>query len=81
VRCSPKGVALDRLVTPLYDKITLRDWGTPKLNAYSQVVFVDVGRRRHALITSPEQCAKALKEFGPGPWLRGRPGNERFPIR
>jgi hypothetical protein len=81
VRCSPKGVALDQLVTPLYDKISLRDWGTPKLNAYSQVVFVDVGKRRHALIASREQCEKALREFKPGPWLRGRPGDERFPTK
>jgi hypothetical protein len=46
------------------------DWGTPKLNAYSQVVFVDVGRRRHELISSPEQCAEALREYEPGPWRR-----------
>jgi hypothetical protein len=70
VRCSPKGVALDHLVTPLYKKINLLVWGTPKLNAYSHVVFVDVGRRRHELISSPEQCAEALKEYKPGPWLR-----------
>ena len=70
VRCSPKGVALDHLVTPLYKKINLLNWGTPKLNGYSQVVFVDVGRRRHELISSPEQCAEALKEYKPGPWLR-----------
>lgn len=67
VRCSPKGVAMDRLVTPLYDKINLRDWGTPKLQAYSQIVFVDVGKRRHAVIRSREQCEEALDRFKPGP--------------
>ena len=70
VRCSPKGVAMDRLVTPLYDKINLRDWGTPKLQGYGRVVFVDVGKRRHAVIRSTEQCEHALAQFKPGPWLR-----------
>ncbi len=72
VRCAPKGVALDELVTPLYKKINLRSWGTPKLQPYSNVVFVDVGASRHLLVTSPEQCAEALDQFTPGPWLEGR---------
>ena len=58
MRCSPKGVVLDQLVTPLYKKINPLDWGTPKLNGYLMVVFVDVERRRHELISSPEQCAE-----------------------
>ena len=70
IRCSPKGVAMDHLVTPLYDNINLREWGTPKLQGYGRVVFVDVGERRHAVISSPEQCEDALDRFEPGPWLR-----------
>jgi hypothetical protein len=69
LRCSPKGVAVEFLPTPLYDVISLRPWGTPKLHAYSQVVFVDVANDRSAVIRSPEQCATALHEFKPGPWL------------
>src|SRR4029453_6402000 len=35
VRCSPKGVAIDRLATPLYDKISPTEVGTAKLQQYS----------------------------------------------
>jgi hypothetical protein len=69
VRCSPKGVAIDWLATPLYDRITLAEQGTAKLQPYSNVVFVDVGMRRHQLIRSRGQCAQALATYRPGPWL------------
>jgi hypothetical protein len=69
VRCSPKGVAIDWLATPLYDRITLAEQGTAKLQPYSNVVFVDVGKRRHELIRSRGQCARALATYRPGPWL------------
>lgn len=72
LRCSPKGVAIDRLVTPLYKTISLRPWGTPKTDDYSRVMFVDVADGRHAVIRSPEQCAYVLHQFTPGPWLRHR---------
>jgi hypothetical protein len=69
VRCSPKGVAIDRLVTPLYYRISLSEEGTAQLQPYSNVVFVDVAKRRHELIRSREQCARALATYRPGPWL------------
>jgi hypothetical protein len=69
LRCTPKGVALERLTTPLYKRISLRPWGTPKLHAYSQVTFVDVADDRATLIRSREQCVAALEQFPPGPWL------------
>jgi hypothetical protein len=69
VRCSPKGVAIDWLATPLYDRITLAEQGTAKLQPYSNVIFVDVGKRRHELIRSRGQCARALATYRPGPWL------------
>ena len=69
LRCTPKGVAVEFLPTPLYDFIPLGPWGTPKLHPYSTVVFVDVAAGRDELIRSPEQCANALREFRPGPWL------------
>jgi hypothetical protein len=72
LRCSPKGVAVDFLATPFYGVINLRDRGTAKLHSYSRVVFVDVAGGRDAVIRSPEQCAKVLHEFTPGPWLRDR---------
>lgn len=68
VRCSPKGVAIDWLATPLYDRIWLAEVGTAKLQPYSNVVFVDVGRKRHELIRSRAQCARALATYRPGPW-------------
>jgi hypothetical protein len=68
VRCSPKGVAMDRLVTPLYERIWLAEWGTPKLAPYGQVVFVDVGKRQHAVVASPEQCEELRDRYRPGPW-------------
>jgi hypothetical protein len=68
VRCSPKGVAIDWLATPLYERIWLAEEGTAKLQPYSNVVFVDVGRRRHELIRSREQCARALATYRPGSW-------------
>jgi hypothetical protein len=69
LRCSPKGVAIDYLATPLYDRISVTEEGTAKLQPYSNVVFVDVGRRRHELIRSRTQCARALAAYRPGPWL------------
>jgi hypothetical protein len=68
VRCSPKGVAIDWLATPLYERIWLAEEGTAKLQPYSNVVLVDVGRGRHELIRSREQCARALATYQPGPW-------------
>jgi hypothetical protein len=69
IRCSPKGIAIDYLATPLYDRISLTEEGTEKLQPYSNVVFVDVEKRQHELIRSRTQCARALEEFTPGPWL------------
>src|SRR5215210_1480095 len=69
LRCSPKGVAIDYLATPLYERISVTEEGTAKLQPYSNVVFVDVGRGRHELIGSREQCAQALAAYRPGPWL------------
>jgi hypothetical protein len=68
VRCSPKGVAIDWLATPLYERIWLAEVGTAKLQPYANVVFIDVGRGRHELIRSREQCARALASYRPGPW-------------
>jgi hypothetical protein len=70
LHCSPKGVAIDHLVTPLYNTIKLGQWGTPKTQDYSRVVFVDVAKERHTVIRSREQCTRALHEFTPGAWLR-----------
>jgi hypothetical protein len=69
IRCSPKGVAIDYLATPLYQRISLTEEGTAKLQPYSNVVFVDVGRRRHELIRSRAECTRALAAYRPGPWL------------
>jgi hypothetical protein len=69
LRCSPKGIAVDRLATPLYDRISPTEEGSTKLQPYSNVVFVDVGSGRHELIRSRAQCARALPAYGPGPWL------------
>jgi hypothetical protein len=69
IRCSPKGIAIDYLATPLYQRISLTEEGTAKLQPYSNVVFVDVARRRHELIHSREQCTRALAAYRPGPWL------------
>jgi hypothetical protein len=69
LRCSPKGVSVEFLATPFYRVINLNDRETPKTTEYSSVVFVDVATGRHAVIRSPEQCAKALPEFESGPWL------------
>lgn len=71
LRCSPKGIAMDRLATPLYDRISPTEEGTAKLQPYSNVVFIDVGRKRHELIRSREQCAGALAIYRPGPWMDG----------
>jgi hypothetical protein len=68
VRCSPKGVAVDWLATPLYERIWLAEEGTAKLQPYGNVVFVDVGRKRDELIGSREQCARALAAYEPGRW-------------
>jgi hypothetical protein len=67
IRCSSKGVALDSLATPFYRVMNLRERGTDKLQAYGQVVFVDVSSGRDAVINSREQCEEALHQFPPGP--------------
>jgi hypothetical protein len=69
IRCSPKGVAIDYLATPLYQRISLIEEGTARLQPYSNVVFVDVGTGRHELIRSRAQCSRALAAYRPGPWL------------
>ena len=71
VRCSPKGVAIDWLATPLYERIWLAEEGTVKLQPYGNVVVVDVGGNRHELIGSREQCSRALATYRPGPWREG----------
>jgi hypothetical protein len=67
LRCSPKGLALEFLATPFYRVMNLRDRGTDKLQPYGNVMFVDVGSGRRAVIGSREQCSEALREFPPGP--------------
>jgi hypothetical protein len=69
IRCSAKGVAIDYLASPLYQRISLTEEGTAKLQPYSNVYFVDVGRERHELIRSQAQCTRALATYEPGPWL------------
>ena len=69
IRCSPKGIALDYLATPLYERISPREEGTARLQPYSNVVFVEVGSGRHELIRSRAKCGEALTEYRPGPWL------------
>jgi hypothetical protein len=68
VRCSPKGVAIDWLATPLYERIWLAEEGTAKLQPYGNVVMVDVGRGQDELIASREQCARVLAAYEPGRW-------------
>lgn len=68
VRCSPKGIAVDYLATPLYKRISLTEEGTAKLQPYGNVVFVDVGTGRHELIRSRAQCGRALATYPPGPF-------------
>ena len=69
IRCSPKGVAIDYLATPLYKRISLTEEGTAKLQPYSNVVFVDVGTGRHELLRSRTQCVHALAAYRPGPFM------------
>ncbi len=69
IRCSPKGVAIDYLATPLYQRISVTEEGTAKLQPYSNVVFVDVGKRWDEVIRSRAQCTRALAAYRPGPWL------------
>ena len=69
LRCSPKGLAIDYLATPLYERISVTEEGTAKLQPYSNVVFVDVGTGRHEVIGSRAQCTRALATYRPGPWL------------
>ena len=69
IRCSPKGIAIDYLATPLYQRISVTEEGTAKLQPYSNVVFVDVAGRRHELIRSRAQCLRAVVSYKPGPWL------------
>jgi hypothetical protein len=71
IRCSPKGIALDYLATPLYQRISPLEEGTARLQPYGNVVFAEA--RRHELIRSRGQCTRALDEYTPGPWL-GRSG-------
>jgi hypothetical protein len=68
VRCSRKGVAIEWLATPLYERIWLAEVGVEKLQPYSGVVFVDVRKKRHELIRSQPQCERALATYKPGPW-------------
>jgi hypothetical protein len=68
VRCSPKGIAIDYLATPLYWRISTTEEGTAKLQPYGNVMFVDVGGARHELIRSREQCTRALGDYRPGLW-------------
>jgi hypothetical protein len=68
VRCSPKGVAIDWLATPLYERIWLAEEGTAKLQPYGNVVMVDVGGERDELIASREQCTRVLAAYEPGRW-------------
>jgi hypothetical protein len=68
VRCSSKGVAVDWLATPLYDRIWLAEEGTAKLQPYGNVVMVDVGGKRDELIGSREQCQRVLATYEPGRW-------------
>ena len=68
LRCTPKGVAVDELPTPLYWTISLKLRGTPGITPYGQVLFIDVADNRHGLIDSQERCERALQEFPPGPW-------------
>jgi hypothetical protein len=67
LRCTPKGLAIDFLATPFYRVMNLSERNTDKLQRYGNVVFVDVARRRRALIDSKKQCQRALREFDPGP--------------
>jgi hypothetical protein len=69
IRCSPKGVAVEYLATPLYERIGLAEEGAAKLQPYSNVVFVDVASGRNELIRSRGQCTGALDTYTPGPWL------------
>jgi hypothetical protein len=69
IRCSPKGIAIDYLATPLYDRITLAEEGTAKLQPYGNVFFIDVGTGRHELIRARAQCRQALSAYRPGSWL------------
>jgi hypothetical protein len=68
LRCTPKGVAVDKLPTPLYWQIVLKDRGTPGVTAYGAAIFTEVPGERHEVIRSPEQCERALTEYPPGPW-------------
>jgi hypothetical protein len=69
IRCSPKGVAIDYLASPMFTRISLTEEQTAKLQPYSNVVFVDVGEKRHELIGSRAECTRALDAYRPGPWL------------
>jgi len=69
IRCSPKGIAIDYLATPLYQRISVTEEGTAKLQPYSNVVFVAVAGKRHELIRSRPQCLRAVASYKPGPWL------------
>jgi len=66
--CTSKGVAVERLPTPLYWFINLNDRETPKLTPYGGAVFVDVEGGRSEAIASRGNCDRALAAFPPGPW-------------
>jgi hypothetical protein len=68
LRCSSKGIALDRLTTPMFKRISPTEEGTAKLQPYSNVVFLDSATGRHELIRSPGQCTRALAAYRPGPF-------------
>jgi hypothetical protein len=69
LRCSPKGVAIDYLATPLYQRISVTEEGTAKLQPYGNVIFVDVAGGRNEVIRSRAQCTRAVATYPPGPWL------------
>ena len=68
LRCAPKGVAVDKLPTPLYWQIVLKDRGTPGVTPYGAAIFTNVPAARHEVIASREQCLRALGEYRPGAW-------------
>ena len=64
--CTPKGVQVDRLPTPLYWFINLNDRDTPKLTEYGGATFVDVAAGRSESIGSREACEAALERVRTG---------------
>ena len=66
--CTPRGVEVGRLPTPLYWFINLNDRDTAKLTPYGEAVFVDVEGGKSEAIASRGSCDRALESFPPGPW-------------